>query len=168
MLTPGMADAHQTWAREAAALPGATVTPTEPVAAFTVEVAPDGLGDELLQEHFGPTTVLVRAPVDAYPDVAERLEGSLTATLVGTDADAKLARALLPTLVNRAGRIVWNGVPTGVAVTEAMHHGGPWPATSASWSTSVGTESIRRFLRPVALQGLPASLFDAVSPDTSG
>ncbi len=112
--------------------------------------------------------MLVRAPVDAYPELAERLEGSLTATLVGTEADAKTARALLPALVNRAGRIIWNGVPTGVAVADAMHHGGPWPATSASWSTSVGTESIRRFLRPVALQGLPPALFDAVSPDTHG
>jgi len=168
MLTPGMATAHQTWARDAASLAGATVTPPEPAGAFTVEVTPESLTDELLHEHFGPTTVLVRAPVDAYPELAERLEGSLTATLVGTEADTKTARALLPALVNRAGRIIWNGVPTGVAVADAMHHGGPWPATSASWSTSVGTESIRRFLRPVALQGLPPALFDAVSPDTHG
>jgi len=165
MLTPGMAEAHQNWAREAAGLPGATLTPSTPDAAFTVEVTPDALTGALLEEHFGPTTVLVRAPVESYPELAEQLEGSLTATLVGTDADAKTARALLPALVSRAGRIIWNGVPTGVAVTEAMHHGGPWPATSAPWSTSVGTESIRRFLRPVAIQGLPPSLFDAVTAD---
>ncbi len=167
MLTPGMADAHQTWAQDAATLGGATVKAGS-AGAFTVEVTPDGLTDDLLREHFGPTTVVVRAPVETYPELAGRLEGSLTATLVGTDADTKAARALLPALVSRAGRIVWNGVPTGVAVADAMHHGGPWPATSASWSTSVGTESIRRFLRPVALQGLPASLYDAVSPDITG
>jgi NADP-dependent aldehyde dehydrogenase len=171
MLTDGMADAHVAWAREATTLADASVTPAEPAAAdgvarpFTVDVPADALTGTLLEEHFGPTTVLVRAPVDGYAELAGRLEGTLTATMIGTDADAKVARALLPALVSRAGRIIWNGVPTGVAVADAMHHGGPWPATSASWSTSVGTESIRRFLRPVAVQGLPASLLDAVSPD---
>jgi NADP-dependent aldehyde dehydrogenase len=164
MLTPGMAAAHESWARSASTLPGVTVHAGE-AGAFTVEATVDALDPALLEEHFGPTAVLVRAPVESYAELAERLAGTLTATLVGTDADAKSARALLPALAARAGRIIWNGMPTGVAVVDAMHHGGPWPATSASWSTSVGTGSIRRFLRPVALQGLPPALFDAVSPD---
>lgn len=54
--------------------------------------------------------------------------------------------------------MVWNNVPTGVAVVDAMQHGGPWPATSAPWSTSVGTEAVRRFVRPVAMQGVPEDL----------
>jgi NADP-dependent aldehyde dehydrogenase len=172
MLTPGMASDHATWARAATDIAGARVSPTEPAIidgggppAFTVEVAVDDLTDSLLEEHFGPTAVLVRCPIDRYGALAERMDPSLTATLVGTDEDADTARALLPTLVSRAGRIIWNDVPTGVAVCEAMHHGGPWPATSAAWSTSVGTESIRRFLRPVAVQGLPEDLLDAVSID---
>jgi NADP-dependent aldehyde dehydrogenase len=135
---------------------------------FAVEVAPDALTGALLEEHFGPTTVVVRCPVDRYGELAGRLDGSLTATVIGTEADTAAARALLPALTGRAGRIVWNGVPTGVAVCEAMHHGGPWPATSAPWSTSVGTGSIQRFLRPVAVQGLPAALLDAVAPDATG
>jgi len=168
MLTDGMSDAHLAWAQEAAALPDASVTPADvagPARAFTVQVPASALTGTLLEEHFGPTTVLVRARVEEYAELAGRLEGTLTATMIGTEADTKAARALLPVLVARAGRIVWNGVPTGVAVADAMHHGGPWPATSSSWSTSVGSESIRRFLRPVSVQGLPASLLDAVSPD---
>jgi NADP-dependent aldehyde dehydrogenase len=86
------------------------------------------------------------------------LEGQLTATVHATDADRDLARALLPVLIGKAGRIVWNGVPTGVAVVDAMLHGGPWPATSAPWSTSVGTAAVERFQRPVALQGVPMDL----------
>ena len=75
---------------------------------------------------------------------------------------ARLARELLSTLVQRAGRIVLNGMLTGVAVCDAMHHGGPWPAASDASFTSVGTGAIRRFLRPVALQGLPEHLLAAV------
>ncbi len=92
--------------------------------------------------------------------MAARLEGSLTATVLGTDADHEAAAALLPTLGDTAGRIIWNGVPTGVAVCDAMLHGGPWPATSAPWSTSVGTAAVTRFRRPVALQGLPEALLN--------
>jgi NADP-dependent aldehyde dehydrogenase len=89
--------------------------------------------------------------------VAGRLDGSLTATVLA-DPDDPALDALLPALVAIAGRVVLNGVPTGVAVCDAMHHGGPWPATSNGRYTSVGTGAIERFLRPVALQGLPARL----------
>ena len=68
------------------------------------------------------------------------------------------AKTLLPSLVEKAGRIVWNGYPTGVAVVPAMHHGGPYPASTNALHTSVGSTAIRRFLRPVVFQNLPESL----------
>ncbi|MFP3693435.1 aldehyde dehydrogenase (NADP(+)), partial [Burkholderia sp. SIMBA_048] len=84
--------------------------------------------------------------------VAEHLEGQLTATLFIDDADTDAARALLPVLERKAGRILANGYPTGVEVSHAMVHGGPFPATSNPASTSVGATAIRRFLRPVCYQ----------------
>ncbi|MER7475120.1 aldehyde dehydrogenase, partial [Micromonospora sp. NPDC000018] len=124
-------------------------------APFAVLVSVDDLAGVLVEEHFGPAVVIAVGPLSSYPAVVGRLGGSLTATLLVADGDAEAARSLLPGLVQRAGRIIWNGVPTGVAVCAAMQHGGPWPATSASWSTSVGTEAIERFRRPVAFQGFP-------------
>ena len=93
--------------------------------------------------------------------VAEHLEGQLTATLFVDDADVAPARALLPVLERKAGRILANGYPTGVEVSHAMVHGGPFPSTSNPASTSVGATAIRRFLRPVCYQDLP----DALLPD---
>jgi NADP-dependent aldehyde dehydrogenase len=72
--------------------------------------------------------------------------------------DAALAGALLPVLRARAGRLLFNGVPTGVEVGHAMVHGGPWPATSAPHSTSVGTRAIARWARPVCYQDAPEAL----------
>ena len=89
-------------------------------------------------------------------DLTEALEGQLTATLQMDEGDLDDARALLPTLERRVGRILVNGFPTGVEVSPAMVHGGPFPATSDGRSTSVGTLAIARFLRPVCYQGLPA------------
>ena len=88
----------------------------------------------------------------------EGLEGQLTATLHMEDGDIALARTLLPMLERQAGRILANGWPTGVEVTHAMVHGGPFPATSDGRSTSVGTLAIDRFLRPVCYQDLPQAL----------
>ncbi|HTX62056.1 MAG TPA: hypothetical protein VMD28_00350, partial [Acidimicrobiales bacterium] len=65
-------------------------------------------------------------------------------------------------------RVIWNGWPTGVSVTWAMHHGGPWPATTAPWTTSVGAAAITRFLRPVVYQDVPSSLLPAVLRDGAG
>jgi NADP-dependent aldehyde dehydrogenase len=84
--------------------------------------------------------------------------GSLTATVHAEPADADLARGLVAELAQHVGRVVYNGWPTGVAVNHAMHHGGPWPATTAPLHTSVGTAAIRRFQVPVAFQGLPEEL----------
>ena len=89
------------------------------------------------------------------PAVAEQLEGQLTATLQMDEADVEAATKLLPILERKAGRILVNGWPTGVEVAHAMVHGGPFPATSDSRTTSVGTLAIERFLRPVCYQDLP-------------
>ena len=129
-----------------------------PVVPFAVRVAADQLDGDLVEEHFGPTVVVATSPVDRYAALLDRLAGSLTATVVADAADDEAVRDLLPLLAERAGRVIYNGVPTGVAVVDAMNHGGPWPATSGAF-TSVGTGAVERFLRTVALQGLPPHLF---------
>jgi NADP-dependent aldehyde dehydrogenase len=90
--------------------------------------------------------------------VARHLEGQLTAAVHAADGDLDLAARLLPTLERKAGRILFNGFPTGVEVSHAMVHGGPFPASSDSRATSVGATAIERFLRPVCYQDLPAGL----------
>ncbi|KWZ40321.1 2,5-dioxovalerate dehydrogenase [Burkholderia savannae] len=113
----------------------------------------------LHDEIFGATALLVRCRDAAeLSAVAETLDGQLSATLHLDTGDAPLARALLPVLERKAGRIVANGWPTGVEVCHAMVHGGPWPATTDVRATSVGTAAIERFLRPVCYQDLPAEL----------
>ncbi|MFG2044824.1 aldehyde dehydrogenase family protein [Dactylosporangium sp. NPDC048998] len=156
MLTPAMTVAHAAWRTRAGAY--GTVTDTaSPRHPFAVRVDADRLTGELLEEHFGPAVVLCRCPVERYGEIVTRLPGSLTATVLADPLDERLP-PLLDELVPLAGRVILNGVPTGVAVCDAMHHGGPWPATSNPLHTSVGTGSILRFLRPVALQGLPPGL----------
>jgi NADP-dependent aldehyde dehydrogenase len=116
--------------------------------------------DTLLEEAFGPAALVVEYDSDADLDRAlDAVPGSLTATLhadAATESDR--ARELFARLSSRAGRVIWDGWPTGVAVTWAQHHGGPWPATTASVHTSVGVTAMRRFLRPVAYQNVPDDL----------
>lgn len=120
----------------------------------------------LQQEVFGAASLVVACPnVDTIHRLAERFEGQLTATLHMEESDIDIARRLLPTLERKAGRILVNGFPTGVEVSHAMVHGGPFPATSDAHFTSVGTLSIRRFLRPVCYQNLPAALLPAALRD---
>ena len=90
--------------------------------------------------------------------IARGLPGQLTATLQTDPGDADLARRLLPILAQKAGRVLANGFPTGVEVADAMVHGGPYPASTNFGATSVGTLAIRRFLRPVCFQDMPAAL----------
>jgi NADP-dependent aldehyde dehydrogenase len=114
--------------------------------------------DELADEIFGPSAVVVRSQSkEELLKVAREWRGSLTATIFGTPEDLVEYRELVAILEDKAGRIVFNGFPTGVEVTHAMHHGGPYPATTDSKFTSVGTQAILRFLRPVCLQNFPAS-----------
>jgi NADP-dependent aldehyde dehydrogenase len=119
----------------------------------------------LAEEVFGAAGLLVRhAGWEALAPLLHGLEGQLTITLHMTAADEPLAARLLPVLERKAGRILVNGWPTGVEVSHAMVHGGPFPATSDSRTTSVGTLAIRRFLRPVCYQNLaPALLPEALS-----
>jgi NADP-dependent aldehyde dehydrogenase len=112
---------------------------------------------ELLEEAFGPASLLVEyASTEELLAALERVPASLTATLhVDPAGEAELTATLLERLSGRAGRVVFGGWPTGVAVTWAMHHGGPWPATTVPLHTSVGVTAVRRFQRPVVYQGVP-------------
>ena len=111
------------------------------------------------EEVFGPLGLVVRvADMDQMMDVAENLEGQLTCTLHMDDPDTIDARVLLLILERKAGRLIVNGFPTGVEVADSMVHGGPYPASTNFGATSVGTLSIRRFLRPVCYQNMPDAL----------
>ena len=117
------------------------------------------LGDPSLQtEMFGPASLVVTVHDAAeMVRVLETLEGQLTVT-IHSDGDEPGAEALLAGAELKAGRVLFNGWPTGVEVGHAMVHGGPFPATSQPQSTSVGALAIERFLRPVSYQGVPAAL----------
>ena len=115
--------------------------------------------DCLAEEVFGPLGVIVIADtVEEMQAVATGLHGQLTCTLHMDDPDTALAQSLMPVLERKAGRVLANGFPTGVEVCDAMVHGGPYPASTNFGATSVGTPSIRRFLRPVCYQDMPAAL----------
>ena len=131
--------------------------------ALFVTSGDDWLRDPSLgHEVFGPLGLVVRVrDADQMLKVARSLEGQLTCTLHLDAADTDLARRLMPVLETRAGRVLANGFPTGVEVAEAMVHGGPYPASTNFGATSVGTLSIRRFLRPVCYQDMPPDLLPA-------
>jgi len=133
---------------------------TEATPAIFETDAATWLGNELLAEEiFGPAAIVVRGRSEAeLLDIASALPGTLTATIHGTPEDLAQYRSLVQVLETKAGRLVFNGYPTGVEVSPAMHHGGPYPATSDSKFTSVGTAAILRFLRPVCYQNFPDSV----------
>jgi NADP-dependent aldehyde dehydrogenase len=111
------------------------------------------------QELFGPATLLVMAKdVEQMREIAEVFEGQLTATIHAEPREMNEIGDLIDALEQKAGRLVFNGFPTGVEVGPAMQHGGPYPATSDSRGTSVGTAAIVRFARPVAFQNWPDEL----------
>ena len=120
----------------------------------------DWLGNHALgDEVFGPSGLIVRVrDVAEMEQIAARLEGQLTCTLQMDEGDHPAALRLLPVLERKAGRLLANGFPTGVEVGEAQVHGGPYPASTNFGATSVGTLSIRRWLRPVAWQNMPEAL----------
>lgn len=122
--------------------------------------------DVLLEECFGPSTLLVRYRDPEERDaVLEAVGGSLTATL-HAEAGEDVA-ALADRLAGRAGRVLFGGWPTGVAVTWSQHHGGPWPATTSALHTSVGATGVRRFQRPVAFQDAPQDVLPAALRDAN-
>ncbi|MFI7496720.1 aldehyde dehydrogenase (NADP(+)) [Kocuria sp. M4R2S49] len=140
---------------------GSTENAPAPVV-FGTQV-PTFLVNPVLQEEiFGASSLAIRYGSAAeLVTAARRMEGQLTAALFLTDEDHATAAPLLPVLERKVGRILANGWPTGVDVGEAMVHGGPFPATSDSRTTSVGTLAIERFLRPVAYQNIPDALLPA-------
>lgn len=170
MLTAGI---HQAYAQGVARLAGNDkITPhgrglegglnTCQAALFSI-AAEDFMADEAAaQEVFGASSLVVRcADSGQMAAVLAHLEGQLTASLHFEDTDLPGVAAVVPVLERRAGRLIANGWPTGVEVSHAMVHGGPFPATSDGRSTSVGTLAIERFLRPVCYQDFP----DALLPD---
>jgi NADP-dependent aldehyde dehydrogenase len=171
MLTPGIFSAYENGVGSLAEHPHAhTVavglrgeTPNQCQAHLFVTQAGDFLTNAALQaEMFGAASLIVQCASDEeIRKVTEHLEGQLTATLHLDEADLPSARALLPVLERKAGRLLVNGWPTGVEVCDAMVHGGPFPATSDARTTSVGTAAIQRFLRPVCYQDFPDSLLPA-------
>ena len=122
----------------------------------------------LESEIFGPATLLVRhSNREEVLEAARGLEGHLTATIHGTEQDLQEFSDLIAVLEGKVGRLVVNGFPTGVEVTHAMVHGGPYPSTSDGRSTSVGTQAIFRFTRPVCYQGFPDSALPAELKDSN-
>lgn len=169
MLTDGIALAYRQGRDRIAAQSGVrevltSVCDLRNATPYLYEVSGDDwLGNHALSEEvFGPLGLIVRArDADQMAAVARSLEGQLTCTLHLDDADTPQAQALMPILERKAGRVLANGFPTGVEVVDAQVHGGPYPASTNFGATSVGTMSIRRWLRPVAYQNMPEALLPA-------
>lgn len=124
------------------------------VASALYEYDAEDLTTDLMQEVFGPTTLLVRYDETEFESLLDRLPASLTATVWRAESGQDDVEEIDSVLRQRAGRVVYNGWPTGVIVGHAQNHGGPWPSTNTT-HTSVGATAVRRFLRPVAWQDAP-------------
>ena len=110
----------------------------------------------LREEVFGPTSIVTHAgSKEELERIAESFDGQLTASIHGTEDDLREHARLIRILERKAGRIIFNGFGTGIEVCPSMHHGGPYPATTHSHFTSIGTAAIYRFVRPVCYQGFP-------------
>jgi 2,5-dioxopentanoate dehydrogenase len=165
MLHPGIAKAYAEKKTNALSQEDVTVVaeaaaPTERdcgAAAIATVTAKSFLGNALLhQEVFGPYSLIVRcSDTREMIEVAKHLEGQLTSTFMATENDLQQYGELIEAVQNLCGRIIFNGVPTGVEVCLSMQHGGPFPATTDARFTSVGADGIRRFARPVAFQNWP-------------
>ena len=169
MLTSGIHTAYQAGEEKMAATPGVQklargtgageLQNAAEAALFITDAQTMLTHSDLDSEVFGPASLIVRVrDMDELLAVAEHLEGQLTATLQIDEDDHTQARRLLPVLERKVGRILANGFPTGVEVSHAMVHGGPFPYTSNAMFTSVGACAIDRFLRPVCYQDLPDAL----------
>jgi NADP-dependent aldehyde dehydrogenase len=127
-----------------------------PCAIFSADLATLDARPELWEEVFGPVSIVIACPRGSdLGRVARRMRGHLTATIHGTPGELQKNGGLVRMLERRVGRIIFNGFPTGIEVCAAMHHGGPYPATTDSHYTSIGTASIERFCHPVCYQGFP-------------
>ena len=114
---------------------------------------------KIQQEVFGPFSLVVKSKDEAQLiEIIEALEGQLTGTIIAEESEISNLEDIVDALANRVGRIIFNGVPTGVEVCPSMHHGGPYPAASDAKYTSVGTHAIKRWVRPVSYQSFPKKL----------
>ncbi|MDL4772999.1 aldehyde dehydrogenase (NADP(+)) [Actinomadura xylanilytica] len=160
MLTAGIQAAYTSGVQRLATQPGVEVLARgEGTAPALLSVPAASLSETLLEECFGPVAVLVR--YDSADELLQRLSvlpGSLTTTLHLGDGERDLPARILSTVARTTGRVVCDGYPTGVAVTWAMHHSGPYPAATDSAHTSVGAAAVDRFLRAVAFQDTPDPL----------
>jgi 2,5-dioxopentanoate dehydrogenase len=175
MLTPEIADAfHRGIAkRQALGVDSTTAdnsaSPQTHAVLFQTSIETFRRNTLLQEEIFGPSTLLVNwSDRDELLAAAESLEGHLTATILGTEADLRDNHDLIAVLERKVGRLLFNGYPTGVEVSHAMVHGGPYPATSDSRFTSVGSQAILRFVRPRCYQNFPqAALPEALRDENS-
>ena len=169
MLTDGMADAYRTGAKRIASTSGVkdvltTSCDLRNATPYLFETTGENWlsNHELSEEVFGPLGLVVRVKdMEEMRTIAKALDGQLTCTLHLDGGDAGDARSLMPILERKAGRVLANGFPTGVEVSDTMVHGGPYPASTNFGATSVGTMAIRRFLRPVCYQNIPADVLPA-------
>ncbi|MFZ6773519.1 aldehyde dehydrogenase (NADP(+)) [Undibacterium sp. SXout7W] len=175
MLTPGIYSAFNQGVDKLASIAGVSViargqhgsSACAGQAALFLTDAETFLSNPALEEEiFGASSLIIRCKdISQFKQIAEYLDGQLTATMFLTESDRLAAQVLLPVLERKAGRILINSYPTGVEVCHAMVHGGPFPATSDSRSTSVGASAIDRFTRPVSYQDLPAFLLPTALHD---
>jgi NADP-dependent aldehyde dehydrogenase len=113
----------------------------------------------LHQEVFGPFSMVVQCEnIHQLEEILSRLEGQLTGTIIAETKEIEIHSKLIETLQNRVGRIIYNGVPTGVEVSPSMVHGGPYPSSTDSRFTAVGINSIKRWVRPFSFQDWPNNL----------
>ena len=118
--------------------------------------------ENLREEFFGPFALIVKCKdKQELRNTLSVLNGQLTATIIGAENELSAFSEIIEILKNKAGRVLFNGVPTGVEVCYSMHHGGPFPASSALQFTSVGADAIKRFVRPLCLQAWPQSQLPA-------
>ncbi|MEQ8303653.1 MAG: aldehyde dehydrogenase (NADP(+)) [Cyclobacteriaceae bacterium] len=122
----------------------------------------------LAEEVFGPFSLIIRCKdMNELNAVVSHLHGQLTASIIGDEQEVKKYSSLTNVLTEKAGRLIVNGVPTGVEVCPSQNHGGPFPATTDSRFTAVGTDAIKRFVRPVAFQNFPDALLPAELQDAN-
>ena len=167
LLSSGIAEAYKSGLHQRGALhtaEGQTTGAGFAARAVLLEIDYTAFANDrsLHHELFGPSTLLITSTNrDQMLAAARALDGHLTASILGTEDDLREYAELISILETKVGRVIFNGFPTGVEVTHAMVHGGPYPATSDGRSTSVGSQAIFRFARPVCYQDLPQEALPA-------
>ena len=117
----------------------------------------------LKEEVFGPFSIVIKcSDLNEIGDVIRSLQGQLTGTLIAEQTELSDWKQVVEELQLKVGRLVFNGVPTGVEVSQAMNHGGPYPASSDSRFTAVGIDSMKRWLRPIVYQNFPEELLPTI------